>query len=1493
MLLYKHRAQSSLPLSIEQKTTTEISSDVIECPLKGAIKMLLQKRELSETPFQKNSGAVAEKRKSRHFFIYINNIVMKSKEISILFPIAAVLAVLFLAMSPLAAQGMRSPREKKESLSDMMGVCNKIGATNIGSLMAADDDRRPCFALPLETGKHEQDAADKVSKNGLDNRVTISGNRRICSGQSTTLTASGGNSYVWSTGATTSSITVSPLNNTTYRVTATFAWGATASASFSVNVNGKPNVTIAGQAGICWGGSATLTATGGNTYLWSTGSTFTNITVSPTVTTSYSVTTTNANGCTSSTSRTLTVTPSGGASITGNLAICSGSSTTLTASGGGSYLWSTGATGAAITVSPANNTVYTVTVSAAQGCSATASALVQVYLATTPSISVSTSICAGAQTVLTAAGGSSFAWSTGQTTTSITVSPAATTTYTVTISNGGGCSSTATSTITVNPVPPISFGGPTAVCPGASATVTASGGSSYIWNTGATTSSVTLTVNATTVLTVIVGNASGCTASASRTITVYAPPPASVTAGPSTICSGGSSTLTAMGGVAYLWNTGDTGAAISVNPALTTTYSVTVSDVAACTTTTQATITVLKGSITGMAIGSDTSVICPGDTATLTASLGTAYLWSNGATGGFVRVSPLATTVYGVTVTTTAGCTVTASHVVAPREALTVSMIWTDETCPRDSNGTATLVHNGISFAWSNGATDLFLSGLPPGVYTATVTGAHGCTLTASATIGTVPDNTPPTLSPCPSFPTLYVYNTYTVPNFLSNMVATDNCPTVLLAQSPPAGTVFHNSQIVWVTITAMDGSNNTTQCSFQLDLRIHNCGYIFVDQTATGLNNGFNWTDAFTDLQSAIAVSSSSCDTILVAAGQYSPGLLPTSAYVLKPLVPLYGGFPNGQDSVAWAFSDRDPELYPTVFDGGGISYRVFSGVNLGSDPKLSIYDGFTVQGAYDNGMFIQAAGASQQASPIIRNVVFQSNNGNSGGGLGLFVINGGISMPKIMNCTFSGNTARSQGGGLNLLAQSGSTIQAEITDCSFLNNSAYKPGTSLARGAGLGVHAQGVGTLLTVAISECSFFNNSAQHVGGGLMNYSRQGAVTNVVVENCRFEGNSAFAGGGLYTFCQGGSATTGVSQTDFFGNAAISIGGGLATYCELNGGSTAVNLENILFEDNMSGNKGGALANLGLKGGIALMNAKKCRFDRNLSSNFGSTVSTECNTRSFAYPGTYTETNLENCLMFRNNQAVRGGALYNGAATGGISVLNVAHLSAAQNNAQFGPGVFNNAIFPAQSRTNLTNSVFWGNPATTPGPRLFFNLGSGTTLTIRHCSLQEAVMTANAAGNGSFVVQEGNFAGDPMFVDFANGNLTPQPTSPLVDAGMALPIAEDYRGNPRPMGARADIGAYELGGVGAVPRIAQSQEEALQRSFVIFPNPSEGAFTVVLDQETTGFVQIFDARGSLVASRQLNGNNQAQFDLRGQGTGIYMMRFVDGETVVTKPFTMVRP
>ena len=218
---------------------------------------------------------------------------------------------------------------------------------------------------------------------GSGNLLSISGNTVICSGATTTLTASGAGSYTWNTGSTNASVIVSPTVTTTYTVESSGGVGSCSSAnSIAVaTVSVVPNlpVSITGDSIICIGQTTTLTANGASNYIWSANAgsaTNASVVLSPTVTTIFSVVG-EAGTCIGQAIKTVFVSPPPLVSVTGNTLVCIGGSTTLTATGATQYIWSTGANTAAIIVNPGVNTNYAV-LGTTGSCAAQAGVIVSV-----------------------------------------------------------------------------------------------------------------------------------------------------------------------------------------------------------------------------------------------------------------------------------------------------------------------------------------------------------------------------------------------------------------------------------------------------------------------------------------------------------------------------------------------------------------------------------------------------------------------------------------------------------------------------------------------------------------------------------------------------------------------------------------------------------------------------------------------------------------------------------------------------------------------------------------------------------------------------------------------------------------------------------------------------------------------------------------------------------------------------------------------------------
>lgn len=555
-------------------------------------------------------------------------------------------------------------------------------------------------------------------------------NATICSGQTSTLSASGATSYSWNTGATTSSITPSPTTTTNYTITGTTGL-CTNTKTVTLTVNTTPTVTV-NSSTLCSGGSATLTASGASTYSWNTGATTSSIIPTPTITTNYTVTGTSS-GCNDVKTATITVntTPT---VVVNSSTICSGNSATLSASGATSFSWNTGATTSSIIPTPTITTNYTVTGNSS-GCTDIKTATITVN--TTPTVSVnSATICSGSSATLTASGAATYSWNTGATTSSVTPSPTITTNYTVTGTNSG-CVNVKTATITVVTTPTVAVTSPT-TCAGSPTTITASGATTYSWSTGATTASVSVSPASTSVYTVTGFNGS-CSSQITTTINVTSAPTLSLNSTSFVICSPQSASIIATtSSGTYSWNTGATTNSIVTSTAGIYTVNVTNN----CGVSTQ-TANVTISSTPAFTIVPSSTLLCSGQTITLTTigSSGT-FSWSTGASTSTITTNVpdvITATVSNACGSSPSSNTINFATGTSPSLSITASAGF---ICP---GNTVTLTATGTgSVVWSVGsATTTAITITNSGVYTATSTTECGST-SSSFNILTGP---PPTVS--------------------------------------------------------------------------------------------------------------------------------------------------------------------------------------------------------------------------------------------------------------------------------------------------------------------------------------------------------------------------------------------------------------------------------------------------------------------------------------------------------------------------------------------------------------------------------------------------------------------------------------------------------------------------------------------------------------------------------------------------------------------------
>ena len=420
-----------------------------------------------------------------------------------------------------------------------------------------------------------------------------------------------------------------------------------------VTVNPSPNVSLGSFTDVCEG-SGLVTLSGGTpaggiySGVGVSGGQFDPISAGVgTFTIFYDFT--NAIGCSSRDSSTVTVNALPATTISNDTSICNGSSVSLNATGGTTYLWSNAATTATINVNPTTTTQYFVTVTNASSCTAVEDVTVTVNANPIASISGTTIICEGISTTLTASGGSSYVWDNTTTNSSISVSPIVSTTYTVTVTDLNGCTDVESQLVTVNPSPNVSLGSFTDVCEG-SGLVTLSGGTpaggiySGVGVSGGQFDPISAGVGTFTIFYDFT-NAIGCSSRDSSTVTVNALP-ATTISNDTSICNGSSVSLNATGGTTYLWSTNSSTSNIIVSPTTTTKYFVTVTDSNSCQKVDSVSIDVVQKPL--LSVSNDTS-ICLGDTITIGATSNFSnYVWSNASSIQNIVINPISTTLYKV-----------------------------------------------------------------------------------------------------------------------------------------------------------------------------------------------------------------------------------------------------------------------------------------------------------------------------------------------------------------------------------------------------------------------------------------------------------------------------------------------------------------------------------------------------------------------------------------------------------------------------------------------------------------------------------------------------------------------------------------------------------------------------------------------------------------------------------------------------------------------------
>jgi gliding motility-associated-like protein len=571
---------------------------------------------------------------------------------------------------------------------------------------------------------------------------TFTPSTSVCQGTMVTLFGNGANTYTW-TGGIVNGGSFMPMASNTYTVTGTDGNGCSNTAQVTVTVKPLPNVNPSSPVSICAGQSAMLSSTGAHIYTWNPGSlSGTPVVVSPASTTTYTVTGTNIiTGCSNTASTTVTVNPLPNVNYIANpgTVLCAGDSLRLNGTGANSYMW-TGGISNGITFLPLASSTYTVTGTSAAGCTNTATANITVNpLPVVGYILVpNDTVCSGTNVNLSGTGANSYSW-TGGITNGINFVPASSASYTVTGTNLSGCSNTATANITVNPLPVISVTPGGSFCVADTVILSASGADSYVWMPGSISGSgITVNPLATTTYTVT-GTimSTGCTATASTTITINPIPNVSYTILPNdTVCLGTSVSLSGTGANTYTWTGGITNA-VSFVPASGGTYTITGTDINGCSNTATANLVVNPLPIVSFSVlPNDT--ICLGSSIILSGTGASSYSWTGGVVDA-TPFSPASGSSYMVTGTDINGCTntATANIVVNPLPTVSYTISPNDTVC---SGTSVTLTGSGAnSYSWTGGISNgISFTPFATSNYIVTGTDLNGCTNTATAIVNVI-----------------------------------------------------------------------------------------------------------------------------------------------------------------------------------------------------------------------------------------------------------------------------------------------------------------------------------------------------------------------------------------------------------------------------------------------------------------------------------------------------------------------------------------------------------------------------------------------------------------------------------------------------------------------------------------------------------------------------------------------------------------------------------
>ncbi|MCF8370708.1 MAG: choice-of-anchor D domain-containing protein [Bacteroidales bacterium] len=561
------------------------------------------------------------------------------------------------------------------------------------------------YTLTVEDGFYTASAS--VTIQVIDVDVNLGPDLQLCGDTSYVLDAGTFDTYLWSTGETTQTITIT--DNGTYWVSVEMLnFGCTDSDTIYVNMNQGLSpmndvITSCGQYYFVYHSPR-------SPYLyfeWSTGSTAdTAIFTQPGF---YYLTVTDEVGCTTVDTIEFIV-ELVSVDLGPDQTICSGQTLTLDAGQQSNYFWSTGASTQTISVTQTG--YYSVTVSNSNECADHDTIFIQFVSGLYPNLGQLISICPGGSIVLDPGNYANYLWNDQSTNATLTVNSVGT--YSVTVSDQTGCSGSTSVEVAEISVPALNL--PDLTWCGNPIPAGTNQGISWLWSTGATNDSITITDMGTYSLTVTFQ--SGC--SRADTFDVNDGQLYFDLGNDTAICSGESFDISVpVLYVPYEWSTGDTSSTITISDGGIYYLTITNPD-SQCETVDSIIVTMNP---LPEIIWDDQVNLCSGQFITLDPGVFASYFWNNQSTNQILLVSSPGT--YMVTVTDQNGCENFRSAWVTQVASPTIDLGPDTTVCEGETVTLDPGVFSG--YMWNDQSTNQTLTVGAQGTYYVSVNDANGC----------------------------------------------------------------------------------------------------------------------------------------------------------------------------------------------------------------------------------------------------------------------------------------------------------------------------------------------------------------------------------------------------------------------------------------------------------------------------------------------------------------------------------------------------------------------------------------------------------------------------------------------------------------------------------------------------------------------------------------------------------------------------------------------